>query len=146
MNTKFKRLLQTYPQSKCASWALLFVRLVVGLAFVMHGWGKIQNPMAWMPAEAGVPGALQLLAAISEFGGGIALILGLLVPIAMLGLGFTMAVAVLMHAVVMKDPFVNMTGGSSYELALVYLSLAVMFFMVGPGPLSADQKIFGTKS
>jgi uncharacterized membrane protein YphA (DoxX/SURF4 family) len=33
--------------------ALLFVRLVIGLAFILHGWPKIQNPMGWMNAMGG---------------------------------------------------------------------------------------------
>jgi putative oxidoreductase len=68
--------------------ALLLVRLVMGLAFVLHDWPKIQNPMGWMNAMGGssVPSFLQALAALAEFGGGIALILGLLTPVAAFGL------------------------------------------------------------
>jgi len=117
----------------------------VGVAFLFHGWGKIQAPFAWMPPEAAVPGILQFLAAVSEFGGGLALILGLLVPLAMLGLSITMLVAASMHIFVMKDPFVSMTGGSSYELALVYLGIAILFMAIGPGKFSLDAKIFGEK-
>lgn len=48
------------------------VRLVMGVAFVLHGWPKIQNPFAWMNAMGGqgVPSFLQALAALAEFGGG----------------------------------------------------------------------------
>jgi hypothetical protein len=52
-----------------ASVGLLVLRLVMGAAFILHGWGKIQSPLSWMPAEAPVPGFLQLLAAVAEFGG-----------------------------------------------------------------------------
>ncbi len=124
------------------SLALLVLRIVMGVAFIIHGWGKIQTPFSWMPEQAGIPGFLQLLAAVSEFGGGIALLIGLLTRVAMSGLAFTMLVAVYMHAIVMKDPFVNMQGGSSYELALVYLASAVLFLIAGPGKLSLDHKIF----
>ncbi len=34
---------------------LLILRLVVGLAFNFHGYGKIQNPFGWMGPNAGVP-------------------------------------------------------------------------------------------
>lgn len=138
--SKVKCFFQRYAQANCASTGLLLVRLVVGIAFILHGWGKIQTPMSWMGPDAPVPGALQLLAAISEFGGGIALVFGLLTSLAMLGMAITMAVAVYTHAVVKGDPFV---GG--YELALVYLAIAVMFIVVGPGKFSLDHKIFGTK-
>lgn len=126
------------------SLALLLLRVVVGLAFMLHGWGKIQSPMDWMGPEAPVPGVLQLLAAVSEFGGGLAWILGLLFPLASLGIFVTMAVATSMHAFVKGDPFVSM-GGPSYELALVYLTIAFLFLMIGPGKFSLDAMIFGKK-
>lgn len=141
-----KRCFQIVPKSTCASSTLLVLRLIAGTAFILHGWGKIQNPFAWMGPQAPVPGFFQLLAAIAEFGGGIAWVFGLLTPIASLGIGFTMAVAVLTHLAVMKDPFVSQTGGSSYELALVYLGVSLVFLAFGPGKYSLDSKVFGERS
>ena len=147
MNPKLKRCLQPFYQMAWPSAALLLLRLIVGAAFVIHGWGKIQTPMNWMPAEAPVhvPGLFQLLAAVSEFGGGIALILGLLTPLAMLGLISTMAVAVYMQLVIFKAPFVSSTGGSSYEPALGYLGIAILFLAIGPGKFSLDRLLFGER-
>lgn len=142
---KLMNCLKPMNHACCGSGALLFLRLVVGIAFLYHGWGKIQHPFAWMPPEAPVPGIFQFLAAISEFGGGIALILGLIMPIAMMGLGFTMGVAVFFHAVLNKDPFVSM-GGPSYELALVYFAITMLFLNFGPGKYSLDAKIFGHRA
>src|SRR4051812_17777026 len=114
-----KKCLATRVSSKSVDAALLLIRLVMGAAFVYHGWGKIQTPMAWMPAGAPVPGVLQLLAAISEFGGGLALVFGLLSRLGALGILFTMLVACSMHMFVFHDPFVNTTGqGGSFELPL----------------------------
>ncbi len=129
-----------------ASWVLLILRLVAGAAFLYHGWGKIQNPMAWMGPDAPVPAFLQCLAAIAEFGGGIAWILGFLTRLASLGLICTMLVAVYMHAVVLHDPFVNTTGGHSYELALVYFSISLILLVIGPGKFSLDYLFFGRSS
>jgi putative oxidoreductase len=142
---KVKRLLQPGSQPIPASFALLLIRLVAGVAFVIHGSQKIQNPLGWMGPESPVPGLFQLLAAVSEFGGGIAWILGLLVPLASLGIGCTMMVAVSMHAFVLHDPFVNLAGGRSYELASAYLCVAVLLLVMGPGRLSLDAKIFGER-
>ena len=124
---------------------LLLVRLVMGYAFILHGWGKIQNPMGWMGPDSPVPGVFQLLAAVSEFGGGTALIIGLLTRLAALGLTITMIVAASTHAFIMGDPFVSMTGERSYELAGVYLVLALLFLVMGPGQYSLDRKLFGAK-
>lgn len=131
------------PQNCCASWALLVLRLIAGTAFLYHGWGKIQDPFGWMPEGSPVPGIFQALAALSEFGGGIAWILGIFTPLFSAGLAVTMLVATLMHLLVMKDPFVAMKGGSSYELALVYLGISLLFLAMGPGKYSLDKKLFG---
>ena len=130
----FPRISQDTSSTR-VSTALLLLRLIVGVAFIAHGAGKIAAPFSWMPPEAPVPGILQALAALSEFGGGIALILGLLTPLASLGLIVTMAVAAVFH-IGKGDGFV---GG--YELALVYLVASIVFLLVGPGRFSVDAKI-----
>lgn len=127
-----------------ASITLLFLRVVAGLAFMLHGWGKIQNPFGWMGPEGFAPGIFQALAALSEFGGGLAWILGLLNPLASLGIACTMAVATFSHAVMRGDPFVS-TGGPSYELASVYFCIALLQIALGPGKFSLDRMIFGPR-
>ncbi len=126
------------------SSGLLVLRVVAGLAMMFHGYGKIQNPMEWMGTGADLPpGYLQALAAISEFGGGLAWILGLLTPLASLGMMCTMAVAVHMHAILNQDPFVSATGGPAYELAALYLCISLLLLLAGPGRFSLDQLLFG---
>ncbi len=128
---------------------LLVLRLVAGAALMLHGWSKIQNPFGWMGQMGeSVPGFLQALAALSEFGGGLALILGLLTPIATFGIACTMATGILMVHLSAGDPFVNPPGrrGGSYELALVYFAVAVLMMLAGPGVLSLDYLLFGRGS
>ncbi len=73
------------------AFSFLLLRLFAGSALMMHGWGKIQAPFNWMDKMPNHPPAiLQALAALSEFGGGLALILGLLTPLACLGIACTM--------------------------------------------------------
>lgn len=124
---------------------LLVVRVVMGVAFILHGWPKIQNPMGWMNAMGGegVPSFLQALAALAEFGGGIALLLGLLTPLATLGIVCQMLGALFMVHFPMGHPFVAATGGPSYELPLVYLALAILLLVMGPGRWSFDALLFG---
>jgi putative oxidoreductase len=137
------RLFKPLRLSARASAGLLILRLVAGLAFMFHGYGKIQNPFGWMGPNADVPGVFQALAAVSEFGGGIAWMLGLLTPLASFGLTCTMTVAVWMHATVLHDPFVSLQGGRSYELAGVYLCVSVLLLLAGPGRFSVDRVVFG---
>lgn len=136
-----------YPNfiSGWGAMALLLVRLVMGAAFILHGWPKIQNPFAWMNAMDGdgVPAFLQALAALAEFGGGIALVLGLLTPVAAFGIVCQMLGALFLVHFPKGDPFVGAPGQSSYELALVYLVMAVLLVALGPGRWSVDALLFG---
>lgn len=128
-------------QSGAPAIGLLIARVVFGLGLAMHGFPKIQNPTGWMGPD--MPGFLQLLAAVSEFFGGLALIFGLLTPLAALGVGATMAVAILKaHA---GDPFVSPTGGKSFELAALYLATAAALLFNGPGAYSLDALLFGRR-
>jgi len=134
-----KAIFRPLPVPDRSSLGLFLLRLLAGVAMMIHGWSKIQSPFDWMGPDAVVPGFLQALAALAEFGGGLAWVLGLVMPLASFGIAVTMAVAVYFHAVVKGDPFV---GPSSYELASLYFVVALLFHLTGPGRYSADQKIF----
>lgn len=145
MASRLKAVFQPRMISLPESVALLVLRCVAGSAFMLHGWGKIQNPLAWIPEQAPfqIPGFLQALAALSEFGGGAAWILGLMTPLASTGLGITMLTAFSIHRFVFGDPFLSPgPGQGSYELALVFLAISVVIGTVGPGRFSLDQLIF----
>ena len=141
-----KNLFQIKEQTFLTSLAVLFIRYVFGTAMVYHGWGKIQNPFAWMPPDGPMhaPAVFQFLAAVSEVGGGLAIILGLAFPLANLGVGITMIVAMYLHMIILKQPFVAKAGGS-YELAAVFFALSVLLTATGPGRFSVDRLIFGIR-
>jgi len=142
-----KELFKPAPLSARASAGLLAVRFVAGLAFLLHGWSKIQHPFSWMGPDSGTPAFFQGLAALSEFGGGLAWVLGLLTPLASFGIACTMAVAIHLHMVVLKQPFVpSPTDKGAYELPALYLTLAVLFVLAGPGRYAADRFVFGQRA
>lgn len=102
----------------------------------MHGTRKIANPFHWMDAGSwAAPAPLQMLAAVSEYFGGMALVLGLLTPIAAFGAMCTMLVAVGSH-LWKGDPFIG-----KWELAAVYACVAWVLLLVGPGSFSLDTLI-----
>jgi putative oxidoreductase len=141
------QIFKTSPLPAGASLGILIVRVVAGVAFVLHGWGKIQNPMGWDDGKSGFAPALLALAALSEFGGGIAWILGFLTPLASFGIACTMGVATWLHAIKLGDPFVvTEPGKGSYEIAAVYLAISLLLLLAGPGKLSLDRLVFGEKS
>ena len=141
-----KSFFQPQPLSSRASAGLLAVRIVAGLAFTIHGWGKIQHPLSWAGPDPMYPSFLLFLAAFSEFAGGVGWLLGLLTPLSSFGIGCTMGFAMYLHAIVMKDPFVAPgPGKGSWELAAVFFSIAVLLALAGPGRYSADRFVFGQK-
>ncbi|NUN47664.1 MAG: DoxX family protein [Candidatus Brocadiae bacterium] len=134
-----------FPQSPpgiAPSVSLLLLRVVAGSAFMLHGWPKIQKPMSWMQGTD-FPGLLQGAAALAEFGGGALWVAGGLTALASLGIGATMGVAVWFHFS-KGHPFVG-KGGPAYELATVYLAIAIVLFILGPGKLSVDAFLGGRK-
>jgi putative oxidoreductase len=50
-----------------------------------------------------------------------------------------------LHAVLRGDPFVAVGGGGSYELAALYLCIALLLLTIGPGRLSLDRALFGRR-
>jgi putative oxidoreductase len=140
-----RRILYREGTDGLGSVGVLILRLAVGTAFLFHGWGKIQHPTGWMGEGAPVPGPLQAAAAVSEFGGGIGLILGLLTPLACLGIAGTMTFAIVMVHLRSGHPFVNLADphGPSWELAAAYLASVILILLIGPGRLSLDARLFG---
>jgi putative oxidoreductase len=133
-----------YPRGvdRPASAGLFVLRVAMGAAFVLHGWPKVQRATGWMGPVAQVPGAMQALAAVSEFGGGALLVLGLVTRVAALGLVGDMVGALVLVHLPHGHPFVGPPGQPSAEPAVVYLACAVLFLLAGPGRFSADALLF----
>src|ERR1700694_777995 len=86
-----------------ASKSLLIVRVVLGVIFLAHGAQKVfgwfggpglRGVIAYFKQALGVPAPLTVLAALTEFLGGVAMIVGLLVRPAAVGLIIVMLVAI----------------------------------------------------
>ena len=121
----------------------LLGRLILGAILFAHGWGKViprgsLYNFAHMVAHLGLPYWLGYVAAFTEFFGGAALILGLLTPIAALGVAIEMAVAIV--KVHLRH---GLMGPQGYEFPLSVLALALFLLAAGPGYLALDGAIFG---
>lgn len=136
---------RTDQHSSFTDAALLLLRVTAGLAFTFHGWGKIQHPFDWMGPDSFASAPFQALAAVSEFGGGLAWILGLLFPLSSFGILCTMLVATWFHAIQRHDPFVAQSQAPTYELAALYGCVALLLIAVGPGRWSLDRLVFGKR-
>jgi putative oxidoreductase len=131
------------------AFGLLLVRVITGAAFILHSLQKLRSeggPLGWMGPDAATPGILQAAAAFSEFGGGIGLILGLLTPLAALGIAGVMTVALVTVHLPAGHPFVGGPKQPSYELVVSYLASVLMLLLVGPGTLSLDALLFSRRT
>ena len=128
-----------------AGFDTLALRIPTAIIFIAHGAQKLfswfggyglEGTGQWMASIGLEPGyLLALLAGSSEFFGGIALLLGLLVRPAALMLSITMLVAIF------SAHFVNglFMSNNGYEFALALLAISVSLMFSGAGKLSVDH-------
>jgi putative oxidoreductase len=145
-------LFRTYP-----SWAPIFARLALGIIFFAHGAQKLlglfggpgmSNSIQFFEQSLGIPPFLAVIAIVTEFFGGIALIIGLLTRIAAIGLVIDMLVAI--YKVHLSNGFFmnwyNVPNkGHGIEMNLALIGLALSLLVWGAGNLSIDQMIGGSK-
>lgn len=126
-------LFPTY-NSVMLSITLLLARLVFGAMFISHGLQKLAGFTMLsnsFPSVMGMGSRLSLcLAIFAEVFCTMGFITGFLYRLSMLPMIFTMCMAAfVIHA---KDPF------SSKELALLYLFIFILMYILGPGSFAAD--------
>ena len=123
-------------------WALLAVRVVVGIIFIMHGsqkmFGAFDGPgLAGVMSEKGPGGGgiVGLLVAIGEFFGGLGLLFGFLSRFSAAAIILIMLGAIaLVHG---KNGFFLSDRGYEFNLALIGLALPVL--IAGPGRFSLGR-------
>lgn len=118
----------------------LLLRVVVGVTFVMHGYPKMKNPQQtvhWTKG-LGVPAAATYAAIILEFFGGIALIVGLIVPIVAFFIILEMIGNTIMKKTKMKAPYLIGQSPAAYETDVTYILLAIALIVLGAGAFSLD--------
>ena len=125
--------------------ALLIIRVVLGVIFIAHGAQKL---FGWY-GGSGIAGTVGMMgklgtahpvllawtAALSEFFGGLFVLLGLLTPLAA-----ALIVSVMLTAIVnvhFKNGFFNSNRGYEFNLSLIALSLALI--LAGAGTFSIDS-------
>ena len=132
-----------------AGYGLTVLRVLVGIIFAAHGSQKLfglfggyglAGTAQYMDSIGLHPGYLMAtLAGGTEFFAGLALIIGLLVRPAALGLTFLSLVAIfsvhISHGLFMAN--------NGYEFALALLGGSIAVLIEGAGKLSADRAIAG---
>jgi putative oxidoreductase len=130
-----------------SAWVLLGLRLIWGIVLLNYSLPMAKDPLHWMDMggkPSGFPGFVQALGALAVFGGGIAIVVGFLTPLAAIGLAGAMIFALVLH-LVSGHPFVKPTpdaAGESYDNSLLYLAISLLFMVLGPGIFSLDALLF----
>ena len=131
-------------------WAIVPLRVVVGLGFVVHGyakWHRGPEGFAKLLQQIHVPLPLPTAWAVTglELFGGLALIAGIGVTLVSLPLIASMLVA--MFQVQLRYGFSSVNtigltpagpvfGPPGYEINLLYIASLMAIALLGPGPLS----------
>jgi putative oxidoreductase len=133
--------------------ALLVLRVFVGICFIRHGWPKLRNLGTWAAAMK-TPKWLCFLSAASMFGAGIALLPGLLTPLAALAILVSMAYATVLEILsgfpfIAPDPYQIPAGDyagpmgvgepPSWEKAAMYVVMCLVLIACGGGLFSLDN-------
>ena len=89
----------------------------------MHGYPKLKNPQATLKwtGSLSVPAAATVAVIVLEFFGGIALILGFLVPIVAFFIALEMIGNIALKKTKMKGPYLIGESASAYETDVLYI-------------------------
>lgn len=119
--------------------SVTYLRMIAGIAFMVHGLPKIMNPMGAAGMVEGIgfqPGWLWAPAlAGTEFIGGLLLVLGLLTRPAAVATSIVLMVTTYFHWILKAE------GYAGAELSLLWLGITLYFAVHGGGRWSLDRLI-----
>jgi len=126
---------------KCEHWGQLLLRFAIGPIFIAHGYEKIfldgHMKISLFLANLGIPlpGISAWLLMLTEFVGGIFLLLGLLTRWASIPIAFAMLVAILTA----HSPWQHsLIGQGGFEKPLALMAIALCLMVQGGGKFSVD--------
>ncbi|MBA3750739.1 MAG: DoxX family protein [Nitrosopumilus sp.] len=123
---------------KVSSFAPLPIRIMVGIAFIIHGLPKFENISGTQGffGSVGLPPELALPIGLLEIIGGIVIIVGIFTRIASILFIIEMILAILI--VKISNGFIGQGG---YEVDLLLLAMVSSLLLSGPGRLSIERCI-----
>jgi putative oxidoreductase len=136
-------------------WAPIPLRLIVGFGFMQHGFAKLSkgpDAFAMILHAMGVPAPhlMAWITVLTEIVGGLAVLLGALVPLASIPMAAVLLVAIFtvhLHYGFSSIKLIAVTaagaqfGPIGYECNLLYLACLAALVMGGPGPWAIDGAI-----
>ena len=113
------------------------IRIIAGIAFILHGLPKLSNLPGtedFFANMVGLPATLALPVGLLEVIGGIALLVGFLTRI----VSILFIIEMIGSTIVAKLPK-GFVGG--YELDLLLMAISISLILTGPGRLSIEWNI-----
>lgn len=158
MNHLIARCSQLFPSMR-QNWAALPLRLIVGFGFMQHGYAKLArgpDDFANILHALGMPfpGLLAWATVAIELLGGLAVLLGALIPLVSVPMAVVLLVAI--FTVHLPNGFSSIKlqsvtaagahfGQPGYETDLLYLAGLLALILGGSGPLSIDRLWLGRR-
>ena len=126
-------------------WAILILRLIPSFyMFYYHGLKKISSTASWEWLGKAAMSVIGIEFGYIYFGFLAALSEGLLVWLVFLGI-FTRLSSLFIILTMFFASSYHLVDGESAESALIYLTIYLVIFILGPGRYSLDEKLFSTK-
>ena len=133
-----------------ARYGLAILRIVLGIAFVVHGWSKLSGGVgniAVFFGSIGIPaaGVIAWVVTIVELVGGILLVVGFLSQIAGILIALDMLGVILFAYLLRGAPFIE-NGAITWEKEAVFAAAAICLALAGPGAWSVDDVVIDTRT
>ena len=122
---------------------LIVLRIAIGAIFLVHGVPKVTATKK-IVETMGKPHIADFMRFLgcAEMAGAVAVLLGLLTPVAAAGLSIVMVGAMFLKGFVLQTRF-NAHDETGWELDAMILSGTLTLFFLGAGRFSLDRLIFG---
>ena len=134
-----------------ARYGLAILRIVLGIAMIVHGWSKlsggVDNVAGFFGETLGIPlpGLMAWVVTIVELVGGILLVVGFLTQIAGILITLDMLGAILFAYLLRGAPFIE-NGAIAWEKEAVFAAAALCIVLAGPGAWSVEDAVAGNRT
>ena len=123
---------------KISTFAPLPIRIIAGIAFILHGLPKFENLQGTQGffASIGLPAELALLIGLLEVIGGILLIVGLVTRITSI-----LFIIEMIGIILILKVGNSFTGEGGYELEILLMFISISLLLSGPGRVSIERDL-----
>ena len=144
-NKLFNVLFSTQLFKNSFDWAILILRVIPSFyMFYYHGMKKISSTASWEWLGKAAMSSIGIEFGYVFFGFLAALSEGVLVWLVFFGI-FTRLSSLFIILTMFFASVYHLADGDSAESALIYLTIYLVIFILGPGRYSLDEKLLPTK-